>query len=69
MFFIAVFCRSGGQTPVIGKIDGDYQFDNRKNNVNLVVARDRSIELRRLVRIHHERQISRLLSDSSGFRC
>ena len=25
-----ILCRSGGQTPVIGKIDGDYQFDSRK---------------------------------------
>ncbi|CAF3071782.1 unnamed protein product [Rotaria sp. Silwood2] len=27
---ICVPLPSGGQTPVIGKIDGDYQFDNRK---------------------------------------
>ena len=25
--------RAGGQTPVIGKIDGDYQFDNRKTTL------------------------------------
>ncbi len=29
----SIFCRSGGQTPVIGKIDGDYQFDNRKTTL------------------------------------
>ena len=28
-----MFSRSGGQTPVIGKIDGDYQFDNRKTKL------------------------------------
>ena len=26
--------RSGGQTPSIGKIDGDYQFDSRKTVLN-----------------------------------
>jgi hypothetical protein len=25
--------RGGGQTPVIGKIDGDYQFDSRKTSL------------------------------------
>jgi len=25
--------RGGGQTPVIGKIDGDYQFDSRKTTL------------------------------------
>lgn len=29
----SVSCRSGGQTPVIGKIDGDYQFDSRKTTL------------------------------------
>ncbi len=29
----SIFFRSGGQTPVIGKIDGDYQFDNRKTTL------------------------------------
>ncbi len=27
------YFRSGGQTPVIGKIDGDYQFDSRKTTL------------------------------------
>lgn len=30
---ILLFSRGGGQTPVIGKIDGDYQFDNRKTTL------------------------------------
>jgi hypothetical protein len=30
---ISVPLPSGGQTPVIGKIDGDYQFDNRKTTL------------------------------------
>jgi coatomer subunit delta len=33
MFLVHVQCRSGGQTPVIGRIDGDYQFDNRKTTL------------------------------------
>ena len=31
--FLFFFYRSGGHTPVIGKIDGDYQFDSRKTSL------------------------------------
>jgi hypothetical protein len=33
-----LFSRSGGQTPVIGKIDGEYQFDNRKTTLIWTLA-------------------------------
>jgi hypothetical protein len=32
-FLFDLLYRSGGQTPVIGKIDGDYQFDSRKTTL------------------------------------